>query len=117
MWPDKELEYIKLADDPIGIHYGLFDREQLVSVISLFVSGREIQFRKFATCREKQRQGFGTKLLHFILQEPDVTAKKRIWCNARSEAVEFYARFGFAEQGEIFWRDGAAYVKMIKQLT
>lgn len=116
MWPDKEIDYVKLADDPRGTHYGLFKDEQLVSVISLFFDGEEVQFRKFATCSEKQGQGFGTRLLHFILEEPEVVATKRIWCNARLDAVAFYARFGFITQGDTFKRDGVTYVKMTKEL-
>lgn len=24
MWPDRDIEYIKLPDDPIGFHFGIF---------------------------------------------------------------------------------------------
>jgi predicted GNAT family N-acyltransferase len=116
MWPDKEIDYVKLADDPRGTHYGLFEDEQLVSVISLFFDGEDIQFRKFATCSHKQRQGLGTRLLRFILQEAEATTAKRIWCNARVDASEFYRRFGFLTHGKSFQRDGVTYIKMLKEL-
>lgn len=117
MWPDRELEYVKLPEDAAGTHYGLFAGGQLVSVISLFFAGEEIQFRKFATHSEKQRLGFGTKLLRFILEDTEVAAAKRIWCHARVSASEFYRRLGFAAEGEAFERDGVAYIKMSKALN
>ena len=38
-----------LQDDEDGLHFGLFNKEKLVSVVSLFIDGEEAQFRKFAT--------------------------------------------------------------------
>lgn len=54
MWPDKSFEYIILEDDEDGLHFGLFNKEKLVSVISLFINGEEVQFRKFATLQQEQ---------------------------------------------------------------
>jgi len=39
MWPDKDFSYIQLKDDPLGIHYGLFEEGKLKSVVSIFIKG------------------------------------------------------------------------------
>ncbi len=49
MWPDHPWDFIKLQEDNNGKHFGLFVSNKLTSVISLFISNEEAQFRKFAT--------------------------------------------------------------------
>ena len=49
MWPSKPIEFVVLPNDDEGLHFGLFDDEILISVISLFIESQGGQFRKFAT--------------------------------------------------------------------
>ncbi len=51
MWPDQPLDFVKLENDDTAIHLGLYVHNQLVSVISLFITDNEAQFRKFATLK------------------------------------------------------------------
>ena len=67
MWPNKPLIFVILPKDEEGFHYGLFENELLVSVISLFKIGNEGQFRKFATDEDFQGKGYGTKLLEYLI--------------------------------------------------
>ena len=69
MWPDKDLDYIKLEDDDLGTHFGLFKEDILISVISLFISNEEGQFRKFATLQQEQGKGYGSMLLDYVIKE------------------------------------------------
>lgn len=117
MWPGKDIDYVKLADDASGIHYGLFENDRLASVISLFVAGDAVQFRKFATAIDRQQQGFGTRLLRYVLKETEKLGAKKIWCNARRNAAGFYRKLGFRETGEPFERDGVEYVRMTRDLA
>lgn len=116
MWPTKNIEYVKLKDDEQGTHYGAFIDNILLSVISLFYQGTQVQFRKFATCTEKQKQGYGTKLLEYVLTEAKNMGAEKIWCHARTNKVNFYERFGLQVVGETFERDGKMYVCMSKEL-
>ncbi|MEW9674323.1 GNAT family N-acetyltransferase, partial [Ammoniphilus sp. 3BR4] len=50
---------------------GLFEGEQLISIVSLFVRGAEGQFRKFATLTSHQNKGYGSKLLIYVLGEAE----------------------------------------------
>ncbi|WP_322907437.1 GNAT family N-acetyltransferase [Paenibacillus campi] len=112
MWPERELEYVQLADDDVGRHYGLFAADELLSVISLFVHHNEGQFRKFATRMAWQRQGHGSKLMAFIIAEAERHALRRLYCNARTEKAAFYERFGMHVTGESFRKGGKDYVIM-----
>lgn len=54
MYPEKDIEYVKLEEDEKGIHLGLYADDKLMSVISLFTENDSIQFRKFATLAAEQ---------------------------------------------------------------
>lgn len=116
MWPDKPLTYVVLEGDDQGLHYGLYDRQELVSVISLFIQGQEAQFRKFATKTDLQGQGYGSRLLRFVLTEAQKYPVKAIGCNARLEKAAFYEKFGLAKTDQLFSKGGIAYVIMKKKV-
>lgn len=116
MWPTKNIEYVILKDDEQGIHYGGFIANRLIAVVSLFYQDRQVQFRKFATCIEQQKQGYGTQLLQYIITEAKVLGTETIWCHARFDKVDFYQGFGLQVVGEPFKRDGKNYVLMSKCL-
>jgi len=107
MWPDRELDYIKLDCDPEGDHYGFYIENKLVSVISVFKTPYGYQFRKFATLQAYQGQGIGSELLKYIIDK-----YRDVWCNARIEKTDFYKKFGLQETEQTFIRDGKEYVIM-----
>ena len=117
MWPTKSIEYVKLKDDEQGIHYGGFIENRLIAVVSLFYQDKQVQFRKFATCIEQQKHGYGTQLLQYILLEAKDMGANTIWCHARTDKVHFYQRFGLKVVGESFKRDGKTYIRMSKRLS
>lgn len=112
MWPEHPIEFVKIEEDKYGIHYGLFLDENLISVVSCFESNREMQFRKFATSLDHQGKGWGSKLLHHILEEARAKGIKRVWCNARLEKKGFYERFGMVDTFDRFQKSGKDYTIM-----
>jgi GNAT superfamily N-acetyltransferase len=112
MWPNKPLEFVILPEDEAGIHYGLFEKERLVSVISLFRSGSEGQFRKFATDKDFQGKGYGSKLLNHLIQEAKLLNINYLFCSARTTAITFYEKFGMKLASDIVRKNGKDYVKM-----
>jgi GNAT superfamily N-acetyltransferase len=117
MWPDKPIDHVRLPDDEQGLHFGCYDHGRLVSVISLFITGDEAQFRKFATCADFQGKGYGTALLQHIVNEAGLYGIRRLWCNARVSKSSFYERAGFRYTGNTFEKDGIAYVVMEQLLV
>ncbi|MEL6695333.1 MAG: GNAT family N-acetyltransferase [Bacteroidota bacterium] len=116
MWPEKPMDYIQLAQDPEGWHYGLFVETRLVSVVSLFFEHGIAQFRKFATEKDVQGKGYGSQLLAYVMVEAEKAGARKIWCNARVERTGFYERFGLQKTDEIFYRGKQRYVVMEKEL-
>lgn len=116
MWPEKNLDFIKLNDDDSGIHYGLFLGDTLVSVVSIFITNDECQFRKFATIQQEQGKGYGSKLLNYALKEVESMGVRKIWCNARENKVKFYHKFGLVESVIKFEKAGKSYIIMEKYI-
>jgi len=116
MWPDEDIAYVKLPEDELGIHYGLFVNDKLTAVVSLFIKNREAQFRKLATAIAAQGNGYGTLLLKHLMQETEALNVNRIWCNARVDKASFYHRFGLKETAHSFSKNGQSYVVMERVL-
>jgi GNAT superfamily N-acetyltransferase len=116
LWPDKPLDYVKIAEDEHGFHFGAFWEERLVAVISLVLVGDEARFRKFATHPDFQRKGIGTQLLTRVFEEAQQRGARRIFCDARLEATGLYYKFGMAPNGPEFYKGPIPYVRMQKAL-
>lgn len=117
MWPDKPIEYIQLPDDDQGIHLGLFDEDQLMSVISLFIEGKEAQFRKFCTKTSVQNKGYGSELLRYTIEYAKQQGATSIFCNARVTKCSFYTKFGLEMTDQRFVKGEKEYVIMRKSLS
>ena len=117
MYPDMSLESIKLPEDENGMHLALYDENKIISVISLFIVKNEIQFRKFATLQEYQGKGYGSALLRYVIEYAEHIRSKRLWCNARKDAVAFYQKFDFKETENTFFKNGIDFVVMELYLT
>lgn len=116
MYPAENLDFVRLDDDATGLHWGLYKNEDLVSVISVFHRGNEIQFRKFATLPAEQGKGYGTRLLQFVMDWAVENKKRSIWCNARTSATSLYRKFGMNLTSQRWHKYGIEFVKMEKQL-
>jgi GNAT superfamily N-acetyltransferase len=118
LYPNLLLKKLQLDEDEDGIHFGLFHKDNLTSVVSCFEKGNgELQFRKFATLKEYQHMGFGSALLQYILAYADERNFTKVWCNARTSALGFYAKYGFVGTEEMFSKDGIDFVIMEKVIT
>ncbi len=115
LWPDKPYDYVQLPEDNDGYHWGLYQNHQLISVISLFLEGKEARFRKFATAQAYQRKGFGSLLLNHVFEEAQKLGATSIWCDARENATEFYTKFGMKQEGIVFFKTDIPYIKMKKE--
>ena len=116
MWPDKSVDFVKLPEDEQGIHFGLWQMEKMVAVVSLFTSNGEVQFRKLAAETAYQNKGFGTLLLSHVMDYVSDRDTSKVWCNARVDKTEFYKRFGMLETNEKFSKGDIDFVIMEKHL-
>ncbi|MBK0380784.1 GNAT family N-acetyltransferase [Mucilaginibacter segetis] len=116
LYPDEPLFKMEMEEDNNGYHFGAFNQDKLVAVISLFKNDADWQFRKFAVSKDMQFTGVGTKLLNHITRFVEREGGRHLWCNARLTATAFYKKFGFSETGEVFSRNGHDYVIMQKPI-
>ncbi|TKB98924.1 GNAT family N-acetyltransferase [Pedobacter cryophilus] len=115
--PELPLAAIKLPEDDLGMHLGLFHNNKLITVVSLFEYGEVLQFRKFATDSEYQKMGFGKQMIEYILAYAEEHHFTKVWCNARTSASGFYEKFGFTETEDRFSKNGIDYVIMEKEIS
>jgi phosphoribosylformimino-5-aminoimidazole carboxamide ribotide isomerase len=116
MYPQESISFVQLEDDERGLHWGLYDGGELVSVISLFDKEGSLQFRKFATRTSHQGKGYGTALLKHVMDWAQTRGRKNIWCNARLTATGIYKKFGMQAVGKSWQKWGLDFIKMEKQL-
>ena len=114
MYPDKDIEFVKLRDDGLGLHIGVYENEELVSVMSIFLHDREVQFRKLATHTDMQKKGYASVLMKWLIDYANDMKFERLWCNARTNATDFYKKFGYQETKNRFVKDGYDYIIMEK---
>jgi GNAT superfamily N-acetyltransferase len=102
MWPDQPFEFVQLEEDDLGLHFGVYEHEKLVSIASCFITGDEMQFRKLATVEDFQGKGIASKLLKYILELAKDKKMSKLWCNARTDKKYFYEKFGMRDTHKTF---------------
>lgn len=112
LYPNESLEAVKVDHDADGLHFGVFDQGQLVTVVSLFLGRESAQFRKLATVPAAQGKGFGKAILAHLAAICKKERIKLLWCNARDTAVTFYDRLGYTTKGDYFIKGGITFVRM-----
>lgn len=117
LWPMRPRSSCILPDDAAGLHFGGRISGALVSVASVFETPSGARLRKFATAPERQRQGIGWAMLLHLTATLRDAGSTRLWCDARLDAAEFYARLGMTLNEAPFERDGIAFVTMSMPLS
>jgi len=96
-------------DDKNTVHFGLYQNERLIGIISIFKEKNNLfseinqfQIRGMAVLEEFQGKGFGAELVkeaenHCINLNADL-----IWFNARENAVFFYKKLDYTTIGDSF---------------
>ena len=116
LWPDKPFEFVKVEGDEEGIHFGLYEDSILVTIISLFAEGKSLRFRKFATLPDYQNRGLGKMMILKVIEYAKKNNFERLWCDARTDALNFYERVGFKKFSEPFFKEEIEYYKIEKLL-
>lgn len=112
MWPDQPFEFVMLEEDNAGLHFGVFDQEKLVSIVSCFIVNDEMQFRKLATLEDFQGKGIASQLLEYILKLAKEKDLKKVWCNARTNKKSFYEKFKMIDTNKTFTKSGQEFTIM-----
>ena len=96
-------------DLPTTVHFGIFENNDLLGVISVFEAiheffpeSRQFQIRGMAVSGSQQKKGLGEKLVVHAEKYVAQNNGQRIWFNARETAVGFYQKTGYAIIGNAF---------------
>lgn len=112
MWPNYPFEFVQLEEDNLGLHFGIYNENQLVSIISCFITQDEMQFRKLATLEKYQGKGFASSLLKYILNLAKEKKLTKVWCNARTNKKSFYEKFKMIDTHKNFTKAGQEFTIM-----
>lgn len=107
--PGQPVEANKYPMDHLGVHFGLFEGAQLISVVTAhpednarFPGQGHWRIRGMATDLSFQNKGLGLKVLLHLLAWGRAQGLPLFWCNAREKAIPFYERQGFKVESELF---------------
>ncbi|MFV8325155.1 GNAT family N-acetyltransferase [Flavobacterium sp. ZS1P14] len=124
---DKSIESCHFDGDNLEttVHFGLFDQNSLIGVISLFeaknnlfVAEKQFQIRGMAVLKQHQKKGFGEKLMLNSEQHCSDQNANLIWFNARKEAIGFYEKMEYQVKGFPFEIKGVGeHVVMFKTMN
>ncbi len=91
------------------IHFGIFDQNNLVGIVSVFQSNnilfpetKQFQLRGMAILFSYQKKGLGEQLILHAEEYIKEIGGKRIWFNARENAVGFYEKMKYEITGPAF---------------
>lgn len=77
------------------------------------------QLRGMATDAALRGRGIGAAVVAEAVRQVSARGARRLWCDARVGAVDFYARHGFVGEGETFVHaeTGIEHLRMARELT
>ena len=106
-----ELEWDEYDDS--SLHFLATLNDKVIAVARLKPDG---QIGRMAVLQEYRNQGFGSQLLHFILQQASQKNLKNVYLHAQVTAIHFYEKHGFTISSEIFYDANIAHRAMLKKI-
>ncbi len=109
--PGQPLEECDFPNDrnPDSFHLAVVKDEAIVCIASFYKEDSpaltgwlQYRLRGMATDPGHRAQGHGTALIRFALEHLHALKADLLWCNARSNALDFYRGLGFVEHGAPF---------------
>ncbi len=99
--------------DKTSTHFLVTLNDQPIACARLKADG---QIGRMAVLPEYRNQGFGSKLLQFVLAEANTQKSYHVYIHAQISAVPFYEKLGFITRGDIFHEANIPHREMYKEL-
>lgn len=130
-WHEKEshlrhirtIVFIEEQNVPVEMEWDEFDEtcaHVLVNMNSDYIAtGRLLdtgQIGRMAVLKSYRNRGVGSKILERLLSIAKTMGLKTVFLNSQIDAVKFYKKFDFIEEGSIFDDAGIPHRKMKKTL-
>lgn len=107
-----ELEWDK--EDEHCLHLLVIYENDYIATARLLDSG---QIGRMAVLKAYRHKGVGSAMLEHLVEVAREKTMSSVYLNAQITAVDFYKKFGFVEQGELFNDAGIMHRRMRKELT
>lgn len=125
--PGRDISACKFDGDdaPETRHFGAVDmRDNILGIVSVYrqdnpvisIDGMSYQIRAMATAPACRGRGLGNLLLTAAENYAKSCCASLIWANARSSAIGFYTKAGFAVESEEFMIDGVGPHYLVTKL-
>lgn len=108
----EELEWEE--DDIDALHLLVKMDNQFIATARLLTTG---QIGRMAVLKPYRKHSIGSRMLEKILLIAKSMSMRGVFLNAQVDAIKFYKRFGFQEQGDTFDDAGIPHIRMIKEIT
>ena len=107
----EEEEYDGL--DETAVHYVVTHGDRVVATTRVrFPSATSAKLERMAVLKPYRRQGVGTRILSFILDDLRTRQVELVVLHAQIQVREFYRSCGFEETGKPFQEAGIEHVEM-----
>jgi predicted GNAT family N-acyltransferase len=100
-------------EDKVCVHVLAKVNDEYIATGRLLDSG---QIGRMAVLKPYRKKGVGSAMLKKILFIAELNNMNSVFLNAQVDAVDFYKKFGFIEEGDVFDDAGIPHLKMTKQL-
>lgn len=74
------------------------------------------QIGRMAVLKQNRQSGIGSKILEKLLSIAESKKMKTVFLHSQVDAVGFYKKFGFEEEGDVFDDAGIPHLKMTRVL-
>lgn len=81
-----------------------------------FLDAHTVKLERFALLPEARGLGIGRQLMDYILAVLPTKDITTVWMNAQVSVREFYEKFGFTAEGNVFEEAGISHIRMKKLL-
>jgi len=104
-------DFSKYEEDNLKttIHLALLIEDEVISGLTLiktkFNKNDAFQIRGMFTITDFCYRGYGSKLVEYVKSKFLINEIKYLWCNSRSEAINFYKKNDFREKGNFFLKN------------
>jgi len=112
-----DASFIQPQQEKTDILIGAFDTAEMIGCCVLTPRNQDVvQLRQMAVATPLQGQGIGARIVQFAEQVAKENGFRTMLLHARSPAVDFYQKSGYAIIGESFEEVGIQHFRMQKVL-
>lgn len=96
-------------NDANTFHLAKVEADRILCIGSFYMESspalkgwKQYRLRGMATEPDRRGAGLGSELIQFAREHLRTQKADLLWCNARENALPFYAKLGFTKQGSAF---------------